>query len=162
MTFKLRFIDRRIDKRSQVSAEEIQAIAARIVEVKGATYRDRDGRERIVTNADILVVAPYNAQVNALRIALPNEVRVGTVDRFQGQEAPICLVSMTTSSGEELPRDISFLFSLNRLNVAVSRAQVAAMVFASPRLLDTPCRTIEEMSLVNALCMLREYGGDSF
>ncbi|WP_192926309.1 AAA domain-containing protein [Microvirga tunisiensis] len=79
--------------RSQVSAEEIQAIAARIAEVKGATYRDRDGRERIVTNADILVVAPYNA----LRIALPNEVRVGTVDRFQGQQAPICLVSMTTS-----------------------------------------------------------------
>lgn len=148
--------------RSQVSPEEIQAIAARIVEVKGATYRDRDGGERVVTDADILVVAPYNAQVNALRIALPSAVRVGTVDRFQGQEAPICLVSMTTSSGEELPRDISFLFSLNRINVAVSRAQVAAMVFASPLLLETPCRTIEEMSLVNALCMLREYGGDSF
>ena len=99
--------------RSQVSPEEIQAIAAQIVEVEGATYRDRDGRERVVTSADILVVAPNNAQVNALRIALPNVVRVGTVDRFQGQEAPISLVSMTTSSGEELPRDISFLFSLN-------------------------------------------------
>ncbi len=148
--------------RSQVSPEEVQAIAARIVEVEGATYRDRDGRERVVGSTDILVVAPYNAQVNALRIALPNAVRVGTVDRFQGQEAPICLVSMTTSSGEDLPRDLSFLFSLNRINVAVSRAQVAAMVFASPLLLETPCRTIEEMSLVNALCMLREYGGDSF
>lgn len=148
--------------RSQVSPEEIQAIAAQIVEVEGATYRDRDGRERVVGYSDILVVAPYNAQVNALRIALPNAVRVGTVDRFQGQQAPICLVSMTTSSGEELPRDISFLFSLNRINVAVSRAQVTAMVFASPLLLETPCRTIEEMSLVNALCMLREYGGVSF
>lgn len=95
--------------RSQVSPEEIQAIAARIVEVEGGIYRDRDGRERAVGNADILVVAPYNAQVNALRIALPNSVRVGTVDRFQGQEAPICLVSMTTSSGDDLPRDISFL-----------------------------------------------------
>lgn len=147
--------------RSQVSPEEIQAITARIVEVEGAIYRDRSGRERVIESADVLVVAPYNAQVNALRIALPN-VRVGTVDRFQGQEAPICLVSMTTSSGDELPRDISFLFSLNRLNVAVSRAQVAAMVFASPLLLETPCRTIEEMSLVNALCMLREYGGDKF
>jgi uncharacterized protein len=69
---------------------------------------------------------------------------------------------MTTSSGEELPRDIAFLFSLNRINVAVSRAQVAALVFASPLLLETPCRTIEDMSMVNALCMLREYGGDSF
>lgn len=148
--------------RSQVSSEEIDAIAAHISEIEGATYRDRDGRERAVGYADILVVAPYNAQVNALRIALPNSVRVGTVDRFQGQEAPVCLVSMTTSSGEELPRDIAFLFSLNRINVAVSRAQVAAIVFASPLLLETPCRTIEEMALVNALCMLREYGGDSF
>ncbi|MRG67126.1 TM0106 family RecB-like putative nuclease [Rhizobium pusense] len=148
--------------RSQVSPEEIDAIAARIAEVEGSTYRDRDGRERIVGHADILVVAPYNAQVNALRARLPGTVRVGTVDRFQGQEAPICLVSMTTSSGEELPRDIAFLFSLNRINVAVSRAQVAAMVFAAPALLETPCRTIEEIALVNALCTLREYGGDSF
>lgn len=148
--------------RSQVSVEEIDAIEARIAELEGATYRDRHGRERIIGLNDILVVAPYNAQVNALRAALPDPVRVGTVDRFQGQEAPVCLVSMTTSSGEELPRDIAFLFSLHRINVAVSRAQVAAMVFASPLLLETPCRTVEEMSLVNALCALREHGGDSF
>nr|WP_248311303.1 DEAD/DEAH box helicase [Bosea sp. ASV33] len=148
--------------RSQVSPEEIDAVAARIVEVEGSTYRDRERRERVVGPADILVVAPYNAQVNALRARLPSTVRVGTVDRFQGQEAPVCLVSMTTSSGEELPRDIAFLFSLNRINVAVSRAQVAAMVFASPALLETPCRTIEEMALVNALCLLREHGGDNF
>jgi predicted RecB family nuclease len=148
--------------RSQVSPEEIDAIVARIAEVEASTYRDRDGRERVVGHADVLVVAPYNAQVNALRARLPGAVRVGTVDRFQGQEAPVCLVSMTTSSGEELPRDIAFLFSLNRINVAVSRAQVAAMVFASPALLETPCRTIEEMALINTLCLLREYGGDSF
>lgn len=148
--------------RSQVSPEEIEAIAACIAEMEGSTYRDRDGRERVVGHSDILVVAPYNAQVNALRTRLPGAVRVGTVDRFQGQEAPVCLVSMTTSSGEELPRDIAFLFSLNRINVAVSRAQVAAVVFASPLLLETPCRSIDEMALVNALCMLREYGGDSF
>nr|WP_243645729.1 C-terminal helicase domain-containing protein [Sphingomonas sp. PP-CE-1G-424] len=148
--------------RSQVSPEEIDAISSRIGELVGATYRDRNGRERVVGHGDIMVVAPYNAQVNALRAHLPPSIRVGTVDRFQGQEAPICLVSMTTSSGEELPRDIAFLFSLNRINVAVSRAQAAAMVFASPLLLETPCRTVEEMSLVNALCMLREYGGDTF
>jgi predicted RecB family nuclease len=148
--------------RSQVSLEEIEAIASRIAEIEGAAYRDRDGRERVIGLTDILVVAPYNAQVNALRAALPQQVRVGTVDRFQGQEAPVCLVSMTTSSGEELPRDIGFLFSLNRINVAISRAQVSAMVFASPLLLETPCRTVEEMALVNTLCLLREYGGDSF
>jgi uncharacterized protein len=148
--------------RSQVSPEEIEAIVAQIATVEGSTYSDRDGRQRKISHADVLVVAPYNAQVNALRARLPGAVRVGTVDRFQGQEAPVCLVSMTTSSGEELPRDIAFLFSLNRINVAISRAQVTAMVFASPALLETPCRTIEEMVLVNTLCMLREYGGDSF
>lgn len=148
--------------RSQVSPEEIDAIKAQIDAVTGATYRARDGSERVIDHTDILVVAPYNAQVNSLRAALPSAVRVGTVDRFQGQEAPVCLVSMTTSSGEELPRDIDFLFSLNRINVAVSRAQTSAVVFASPLLLETPCRTVEEMMLVNALCLLREHGGDSF
>lgn len=148
--------------RSQVSPEEIEAIRTQIGRVLGSTYRGRDRRERLVGHADILVVAPYNAQVNALRAALPAAIRVGTVDRFQGQEAPVCLVSMTTSSGEELPRDVSFLFSLNRINVAVSRAQASAVVFASPLLLETPCRSVHEMTLVNALCLLREHGGDSF
>ena len=148
--------------RSQVCPEEIDAIRAHIAKVLGSTYRGRDGAERTVGHGDILVVAPYNAQVNALRAALPAGIRVGTVDRFQGQEAPVCLVSMTTSSGEELPRDIDFLFSLNRINVAVSRAQASAVVFASPLLLETPCRTVAEMVLVNALCLLREHGGDSF
>ena len=148
--------------RSQVCPEEITAIRERIDRLAGSTYRNRDGAERLLTHADILVVAPYNAQVNALREALPRSIAVGTVDRFQGQEAPVCLVSMTTSSSEELPRDIAFLFSLNRINVAVSRAQVSATVFASPLLLETPCRTIDEMMLVNALCVLREHGGDGF
>lgn len=148
--------------RSQVAPEEIDAILDQINIVVGSRYRGRNGVVRTVGHSDILVVAPYNAQVNALRSALPAAVRVGTVDRFQGQEAPVCLVSMTTSSGEELPRDIAFLFSLNRINVAVSRAQAFAIVFANPLLLETPCRTVEEMTLVNALCLLQEHGGDSF
>ena len=148
--------------RSQVSPEEIDAIRVEIDGLIGSTYRDRNGIERLLGHEDIIVVAPYNAQVNALRVALPPAVRVGTVDKFQGQEAPICLVSMTTSSGEEMPRDIAFLFSLNRINVAVSRAQAAAVVFASPLLLETPCRTVEDMALVNVLCMLREFGHDRF
>jgi uncharacterized protein len=148
--------------RSQVGPQEIQAILAHIADLEGTTYRECEGRERAIRPTDILVDAPYNAQVNALRIALTAAVRVGTVDKFQGQEAPICLVSMTTSGGEELPHDIAFLFSLNRMNVAVSRTQATAIVFASPLPLETPYRTVEEMALVNALCMLREHGSDRF
>lgn len=148
--------------RSQVSPEEIAAIRGQIEAMMGSVYRDRKGKQRVVTHDDILVVAPYNAQVNALRVTLPPDIRVGTVDNFQGQEAPICLVSMTTSSGEELPRDLAFLFSLNRINVAVSRAQAAAIVMASPLLLETPCRTVEDMALVNVLCLLNELGHDRF
>jgi superfamily I DNA and/or RNA helicase len=92
--------------------------------------------------ADILVVTPYNAQVNLVKGLLPSNARIGTVDKFQGQEAPICLVSMATSSGDELPRNIEFLFSVNRLNVAVSRAQALSIVFASPRLLDDPFKNL--------------------
>ena len=79
------------------------------------------------------MLAAYNAQVNALRAALPERVRVGTVDKFQGQEAPVCLVSMTASSIEDVPRGMDVLFSLHRINVAVSRAKALALVFASPR-----------------------------
>lgn len=144
--------------RSQSAPEEVAAIAAEIDALLGSSYTDRDGSSRKVDLTDILVVAPYNAQVNELLDGLPKGVPVGTVDKFQGQEAPICLVSMTTSSADELPRDIDFLFSLNRINVAVSRAQILVKVFASPRLLNVPVRTIEQMKLVNTLCALREWG----
>jgi superfamily I DNA and/or RNA helicase len=112
----------------------------------------------VIIAADILVVTPYNAQVNLLARTLPEGARVGTVDKFQGQEAPICIVSMATSSAKEMPRNIEFLFSVNRLNVAVSRAQALTIVIASPRLLDVPCGTIEQMRLVNALCAVAAYG----
>jgi superfamily I DNA and/or RNA helicase len=95
--------------------------------------------------------------VNLLKQVLPDDARVGTVDKFQGQEAPVCLISMATSSGEEMPRNIEFLFSVNRLNVAVSRAMALAIIFASPRLLNVPVSTIEQMRLVNALCAVAEY-----
>ena len=85
---------------------------------------------------------------------IPDNARIGTVDKFQGQEAPVCLLSMTTSSANELPRDIEFLFSLNRINVAISRAQILSLVFASPRLLEVPCNTVGDMRLVNTVCAL--------
>jgi uncharacterized protein len=103
-----------------------------------------------------MVVAPYNAQVHELSRALPAGVPIGTVDKFQGREAPVVFFSMATSSGEDVPRSLAFLLSRNRLNVAISRAQCLAILVCSPRLLEARCRTIEEMQLVNALCRLVE------
>jgi predicted RecB family nuclease len=143
---------------AQTSQEEVAAIAAEIDNLLGGEFSDRDGNRRTISHKDIVVVAPYNAQVNLLASRLPGSVRVGTVDKFQGQEAPVCLVSMTTSSADELPRDIEFLFSLNRLNVAISRAKVLSLVFASPRLLEVPCNTVDQMKLINTLCLLSEWG----
>ncbi len=113
-----------------------------------------------LTQSHILVVTPYNAQVRQLKRTLADAgldaIRVGTVDKFQGQEAPIVFFSMATSSGEEVPRTLDFLFSRNRLNVAISRAQCLAILVASPKLLDVHCKTIEQMKLVNSLCRFVE------
>ena len=87
---------------------------------------------------------------------LPEEVRVGTVDKFQGQQATVSFFAMASSSGEDVPRGLDFLFSRNRLNVAVSRAKCLAYVVASPRLLETSCKTVGQMRLLNALCRFVE------
>ena len=98
-------------------------------------------------------------QVNKLKLALPLDARIGTVDKFQGQEAEVVIISMATSSSEDLPRDIEFLFSKNRLNVAVSRAKCLALLIASPALLDINCKTPQQMELVNTLCWLTSIDG---
>jgi uncharacterized protein len=107
-----------------------------------------------------MVVAPYNAQVRRLRESLRavglGDVPVGTVDKFQGREAPVVFYSMATSSAEDVPRSLEFLFSRNRLNVAVSRARCLAYVVASPRLLESRAGTVEQMRLINALCRFVE------
>jgi uncharacterized protein len=140
---------------SQISLEEVSAIHATINDLLCGTWTGKDGTTRPMLESDILVVAPYNAQVNALQEDLPAGIRVGTVDKFQGQEAPVCLVSMAASSTEEIPRGIEFLFSLNRINVAVSRAKALAIVFGSPRLREARCATVDQMRLVNTLCALK-------
>lgn len=115
-------------------------------------YTDTDGSVHPMEPANILVVAPYNAQVNLLRRILPDGAQVGTVDKFQGQEAQLVLVSMTTSSGQDLPRNIEFLYSKNRLNVAISRAKCLTIVVANPKLFSVGCSTPQEVVLVNMLC----------
>ncbi len=108
-----------------------------------------------VTDRDIIVVTPYNAQRRLITQRLRDaglDVRVGTVDKFQGQEAAIVFYSMATSSGEDVPRDLQFLFERNRFNVAISRARAMSVLVCSPRLLDVSCKTPEQMALVNLLC----------
>ncbi len=106
------------------------------------------------------MVAPYNMQVRCLREALPPGVEVGTVDKFQGREAPVVFFSMASSTGEDVPRGLEFLFSRNRFNVAISRAKALAIVVSSPALLDVRCRTVDQMKLVNALCGFVESSED--
>ncbi len=141
---------------AQRAPEEAERIATLVAELLQGSWTDVDGATHPMTPADIKVVTPYNAQAQELRERLPAGVAVGTVDKFQGQEAPVVFFSMATSSGEDLPRNLEFLFSRNRLNVAISRARALAVLVASPRLLDVACRTVEQMRLVNALCRFVE------
>jgi superfamily I DNA and/or RNA helicase len=114
-------------------------------------------RSRRITRDDILVVAPFNLQVRKLQAALPG-VRTGTVDKFQGQQAPVVIFSMTASEGDAAPRGLDFLFDKHRLNVAISRAQTLAIVVASPALERTRCTKLEQMRTVNVYCRAVESG----
>jgi predicted RecB family nuclease len=113
------------------------------------------GHSRGLKEEEILIVAPYNAQVADLGARLPN-MRIGTVDKFQGQEAPVVIYSLTTSSPEDAPRGMEFLYSLNRLNVATSRAMSNVILVGSPRLLEPECKNPRQMQLANALCRYME------
>jgi uncharacterized protein len=156
----LRFLAVEHEGNSQSSDEEAATIAAEIRRMLRGTFTNAKGVTAPLRPEDFLVVAAYNAQVRHIAGALSDAglhgIPVGTVDKFQGKQAPIVFFSMATSSGAELPRDIDFLFSRNRLNVAISRARCLAIVVASPRLLDVNCRTAEQMTLVNGLCRFVE------
>ena len=142
------------EPRMQHCEEEGQAIKAVIKRLLKGSWTDRDQKNKPIKSEDIIVVAPFNAQVNMLRDVLPDEIRVGTVDKFQGQEAAVALVSMTSTSAEDTPRGMEFLLSRNRINVALSRGKALSLVFASPRLLASTCKTTNQIRLVNALCAL--------
>ena len=142
---------------SNNSSEEAGELA-RIIEsllASDPVCRDPDGDRRQIGLEDVLIITPYNAQVAQIAAALPGS-RVGTVDKFQGQEAPVSIYSMATSSPAEAPRGMEFLYSLNRLNVATSRAQCLAAVVANPELVRVRCRTPRQMRLANALARFFE------
>lgn len=142
----------------QSSKEEVEAILALTKELLGRVHTDDEGNPAgPITSDDILYVSPYNAQVNRLKAALPDEARVGSVDKFQGQEAPIVIVSMCASPGEFGSRGMSFVFDKNRLNVAISRAQSLAIIVADPGLALTPANTIDNMQRVSLFASVLDY-----
>jgi len=145
------------------SPEEADAVARLVTELTGGAsmWRDQAGEEHPVCLDDILIVAPYNAHVAAILERLPEGARVGTVDKFQGQEAPIVIYSMATSSPDEAPHGMEFLYSLSRLNVATSRARCACILVAHPGLLEPECRTPRQMKLANAFCRYLEMGSET-
>ncbi|MBF0185776.1 MAG: TM0106 family RecB-like putative nuclease [Magnetococcales bacterium] len=153
----IRFIEVQHKGCSQKSEVEGEVIQDLIASLTTQHYRDRTGDEHPLGLDNILVVTPYNVQVNHLRDILPEGTKVGSVDKFQGQEAEVVIISMVTSSAEDLPRNIEFLYSKNRLNVAISRARTLAIIVANPNLLEIPCQTVDQMRLVNTLCWAREF-----
>jgi uncharacterized protein len=155
----LSFVAVEHDGNKNWSPEEIEVVVSLVARftTSGATWIDANGREAPIVGSDVLIVAPYNAHVTRLseRVALTG-VRVGTVDRFQGQEAPIVIYTMATSRPEDAPRGMEFLYSLNRLNVATSRARCLVVLVASPRLFEPECQSPRQMQLTNGLCRFRE------
>jgi predicted RecB family nuclease len=139
-----------------MSPEEADRVSRTIQALLGLPWTDRDGKIRRLGIDDIVVVAPYNAQVRRIIETLPKGSRVGTVDKFQGQEAPVVIYSMATSSIDDAPRGMDFLFSLNRLNVAASRAQTLVILVCSHELIKARCHSPEQMRLASALCRLVE------
>ncbi len=157
----IRFLPVPHSGQSSESPEEAVQVA-RIVQgllSSAPTYTDAEGAVHELTGSDVLVITPYNAQVRAITEALPG-FRIGTVDKFQGQEASISIYSMATSSSGEAPHGMEFLYSLNRLNVATSRARCLAVVVASPGVLKVRCRTPRQMRLANAMARLVEMAAE--
>jgi predicted RecB family nuclease len=154
----LRFMAVPHEGNQNTSPEEVDIIAELVEGLLGgsSTWIDGDGMERPMGMGDILIVAPYNAHVAAISARVPDGVRVGTVDKFQGKQAPVVIYSMATSTAADAPRGMGFLYSPNRLNVATSRARCLAVVVASPALFTPDCRTPAQMRLANAFCRFFE------
>jgi len=154
----LRFVPVKHDGNQSESPEESARVAEIVRQLLrgGSTWTSKKGETVPLLLKHILIVAPYNAQVSALAQSLPDGARVGTVDKFQGQEAPVVIYSMTTSTPEDAPRGMEFLYSSNRLNVATSRAQCVTVLVASPALFEVQCQTPRQIELANAFCRYLE------
>ncbi|HEX2705106.1 MAG TPA: C-terminal helicase domain-containing protein, partial [Candidatus Lustribacter sp.] len=134
------------------STAEARVVLELVTDLLTGSWTDAQGSRAALTEQDVLVVAPYNAAVAMLRAYLPPGVRVGTVDKFQGQQAPVVVYSMTSSNAAVAPRGVDFLYDLHRFNVAISRAKALTVVVGSPALLDAAVHSPEQLRAVNALC----------
>ena len=159
----LRVVEVPHEGNTNASPEEADEVARLAEMLAGSSWRDRDDVVRPIGGDGILVVTPYNAQIRAIQDALAARgltgLRVGTVDKFQGREAPVVIYSMATSSADDAPRGLEFLYDRHRLNVATSRARAMAIIVASPDLIRVSCRTPHQMTLANALCQAWEQRG---
>jgi uncharacterized protein len=153
----VKFIPVKHEGNTQASNEEVDKIKSLVNELLGRLYTDKSGQQHPITVEDMLFIAPYNHQRNKLQQALGDDAKVGTVDKFQGQEAPIVFFSLCTSDASESPRGIDFLFDKHRINVAISRAQSMAIIVSNPKLFTTPVSNIEQMAKVSVLTRLLEY-----
>ena len=153
----IRYIEVPHSGNKQASLEEVECIASLIKSLEGSTWTDKKGADHPVEPKDILVVAPFNYQVNELKKKIGNSARVGTVDLFQGQEAPVVIISMTASTAEDSARGLDFLLSKNRINVAISRAQALAVVVAGNSLLEGSPNRLSDIRLYNLFYKLRDY-----
>jgi predicted RecB family nuclease len=154
----LRFVPVVHEVNQNRSHEEVAVIADTLSHILDGNHEwiNMKGDRAVVSLNDVLIIAPYNAQVSALKLALPAGARVGTVDKFQGQEAPIVIFSMTSSSVVDAPRGMGFLFSRNRMNVATSRARCLAVLVGSPTLFTPHCDTPQQIRLANGFCRFME------
>ena len=153
----LRFVEVEHEGHRAASVEEADVRARRDRAPARDAVRRRARRARAAATRTSSSSRRTTRRCAACATAIPDQrVRIGTVDKFQGQEAPVVFYSMASSSGDDVPRGLDFLFSRNRLNVAISRAKCLAYLVASPRLLDANCRTVEQMRLANALCRFVE------
>ncbi|MCS3557401.1 MULTISPECIES: TM0106 family RecB-like putative nuclease [unclassified Sphingobacterium] len=135
------------------SLEEVTCIKNIVEELtKGDVYwTDKNSEDHVLENKHIKIITPYNSNVHELQKVIP-EIEIGTVDKFQGQEAPIVIYSVASSSTEDAPRGMDFLYSPNRFNVAVSRAQIAFILVSNPLIFEADCKSPSEMKLANPYC----------
>lgn len=138
----------------QSSLEEVELLKKMINELLTGTFTDKGNNTRAISYNDILVVAPYNMQVNLLKEHLPAEMKIGTIDKFQGQEAPVVIISMAVSDVEDSARGLDFVFDINRLNVAISRAQALAIIVSNKGLQDCHVSSLKQMERVSFYCRL--------
>ena len=145
------------DGNTQSSEEETVTVKALLQELKSGHFRNKKNEvHEISLEEDVLVIAPYNMQVNLLKEKLPTNIRIGTIDKFQGQEAPVVIISMAVSDIEESPRGLDFIFDMNRLNVAISRAKALAIIVVSKKLQQVTVSNIRQMEMAGLFLRLTD------